>query len=256
MFFGMLFALPLYLILEAIRKHKAKTDTALAAVMAREPKVTPKMLFVLGVPAIFDLSSVLLMVAGLMHIDASMWMLLRGGGIVFVALMKQFALGDRLSKNMWAGVGIIALAVALVGASSMLNGHTKSVGGKAVGPTAADLTAGISLTIAGTFMQSLQYVYEEKVSVPPPLCFAPRPLYCPAPCIGLAPPLLCLTAGIGLTIAGTFMQSLQYVYEEKVRTAPPCIGPAAAPSPVLGLGSALRSRDRLCSRCNRSTRRK
>ena len=37
------------------------------------------------------------MVAGLMHISASIWMLLRGGGIVFVALMKQFALGDRLT---------------------------------------------------------------------------------------------------------------------------------------------------------------
>lgn len=163
MFFGMLFALPLYVLLEAIRKHKAKTDPALAAQMAREPKVTLKMLLVLGVPALFDLSSVLLMVAGLMHIDASMWMLLRGGGIVFVALMKQFALGDRLSTNMWWGVSIIALAVALVGASSMLNGHAAPVGGKAVGPTTSDLTVGIGLTIAGTFMQSLQYVYEEKV---------------------------------------------------------------------------------------------
>ena len=164
MFFGMLFALPLYVILEFIRTYQAKSDPALKAQMDREPKVTFKMLMVLGVPAIFDLSSVLLMVAGLMHIDASMWMLLRGGGIVFVALMKQFALGDRLSANMWWGVLIIALAVALVGCSSMLNGHPKPEDGKsAVGPSASDLLVGISLTIAGTFMQSLQYVYEEKV---------------------------------------------------------------------------------------------
>ena len=40
------------------------------------------------------------MVAGLMHISASIWMLLRGGGFVFVALMKQFALGDRLTPAM------------------------------------------------------------------------------------------------------------------------------------------------------------
>jgi len=124
MFFGMLFALPMYLIMEAIRRHKAKTDAELKAQMNREPKVTVGMLLKLGVPAIFDLCSVLLMVAGLMHISASMWMLLRGGGIVFVAMMKQFALGDRLSKNMWWGVSIISMAVALVGLSSTLNGGT------------------------------------------------------------------------------------------------------------------------------------
>ncbi|EOD03776.1 hypothetical protein EMIHUDRAFT_221947 [Emiliania huxleyi CCMP1516] len=69
------------------------------AAMDAEPPVTVKTLLMLGLPAVFDLLSVrvLLMVAGLMHISASIWMLLRGGGIVFVALMKQFALGDRLT---------------------------------------------------------------------------------------------------------------------------------------------------------------
>jgi hypothetical protein len=35
----------------------------------------------LGVPSIFDLVSVVLLVSGLMHVPASMWMLLRGGCI-------------------------------------------------------------------------------------------------------------------------------------------------------------------------------
>ena len=35
----------------------------------------------LGVPSIFDLASVVLLVSGLMHVPASMWMLLRGGCI-------------------------------------------------------------------------------------------------------------------------------------------------------------------------------
>lgn len=50
------------------------------------------------------------MVTGLMYINASVWMLLRGGGIVFVAFMKQFILGNALSPSMWAGVAIITLA--------------------------------------------------------------------------------------------------------------------------------------------------
>jgi hypothetical protein len=55
-------------------------------------------------------SQVCLMVTGLMYINASVWMLLRGGGIVFVAFMKQFILGNALSPSMWAGVAIITLA--------------------------------------------------------------------------------------------------------------------------------------------------
>lgn len=37
------------------------------------------------------------MVVGLLHVNASIWMLLRGGGIVFVALMKHFVLQARRS---------------------------------------------------------------------------------------------------------------------------------------------------------------
>ena len=51
----------------------------------------------------------------------------------------------------------IALAVALVGASSLLNPAKGGVGGD------SQAALGVFLTVAGTFMQSIQYVYEEKV---------------------------------------------------------------------------------------------
>mmetsp|Transcript_16275 Transcript_16275/g.34904 ORF Transcript_16275/g.34904 Transcript_16275/m.34904 type:complete len:427 (+) Transcript_16275:37-1317(+) len=154
MFFGMLFALPTYLLTEWRRKMQAKTDRVLREKMESEPKVTIKMLFTLGVPALFDLSSVLLMMIGLMEINSSMWMLLRGGGIVFVALMKQYVLGDNLSAQMWVGVATIALAVVLVGSAGFLESSNTVMG---------NVPYGVAMTIAGTFMQSLQYVYEEKV---------------------------------------------------------------------------------------------
>lgn len=171
MFFGMCFALPLYWLMECYKRLAARNDPAAQAKLASEPKVTLQMLVALCVPAVFDLCSVLLMMAGLMHISASIWMLLRGGGIVFVALMKQFALGDQLSASMWVGVLTITLAVFMVGCSSMVpdddeplrrlkgeDGAPEEVegGGSAV-------AFGIVLTIAGTFCQSLQYAYEEKV---------------------------------------------------------------------------------------------
>jgi len=166
MFFGMVFALPLYFAMEGVKRLRAHGNPEAQAKLAAEPEVTLKMVLSLGIPAVFDLSSVLLLMAGLVHIPASIWMLLRGGCIVFVALMKQFVLGSSLTVTNWVGVATITLAVVLVGLSTM-------VGDDAPPPTSDDDSApaddsgsallGIMLTIGGTFMQSLQYAYEEKV---------------------------------------------------------------------------------------------
>lgn len=163
MFFGMLFALPVYMISEVLKRHAAKGDALKEAAIAAEPPITFKLLLYLGVPAIFDLASVLLMMAGLSHISASMWMLLRGGCIVFVALMKQFALGDALTAQMWVGVFTITVAVILVGCSSMVGDSADGRRKLESGEGAGDALLGVGLTVAGTIMQSLQYVYEEKV---------------------------------------------------------------------------------------------
>ena len=82
-------------------------------------------------------------------------------GAVFVALMKQYVLHDELKPHMWAGVIIIALAVCLVGASPMLD--EKEEGEEEGGGSDDQFAFGLLLTIGGTFMQSLQYVYEEKM---------------------------------------------------------------------------------------------
>jgi len=81
MFFGMLFALPMYLALEARKRIRARSDPALRAELDAAPPITVRHLLMLGVPSIFDLVSVVLLVSGLMHVPASMWMLLRGGCI-------------------------------------------------------------------------------------------------------------------------------------------------------------------------------
>jgi len=160
MFFGMLFALPMYLALEARKRIRARSDPALRAELDAAPPITVRHLLMLGVPSIFDLVSVVLLVSGLMHVPASMWMLLRGGCIVFVALMKQYVLRDELKSHMWAGVIIIAFAVCLVGASPMIDDKEDDEEG---GGGDDQLPLGLLLTIGGTFMQSLQYVYEEKM---------------------------------------------------------------------------------------------
>lgn len=98
------------------------------------------------------------LMAGLMHIPASIWQLLRGSSVVFVALMKHFGLHSPLEPSMWVGVGLIMLGVVCVGFSPMFSDQSESSG-----DGDGDVTFGILLTLAGTFMQSLQYAYEEKV---------------------------------------------------------------------------------------------
>merc|ERR550537_940712 len=79
--------------------------------------------------------------------------------------MKQYVLKDALKPHMWAGVGVITLAVCLVGLSPVLNEDSppSKEGEEAEGGGDGQLGLGLALTIGGTFMQSLQYVYEEKM---------------------------------------------------------------------------------------------
>ena len=90
MFFGMCFALPMYLGMEAVKRLRARGDAVAQAALGRAKicKHGPRP----RRPGGLRLSSVLLLMAGLMYIPASVWMMLRGGCIVFVALMKQFVL--------------------------------------------------------------------------------------------------------------------------------------------------------------------
>jgi len=71
--------------------------------------------FFLAVPAIFDVGATLLCMCGLQFIDVSIYQLLRGSGIIFVALMKQHILGDKLYTFQWVGVFWNVVSVFLVG---------------------------------------------------------------------------------------------------------------------------------------------
>mmetsp|Transcript_130 Transcript_130/g.237 ORF Transcript_130/g.237 Transcript_130/m.237 type:complete len:439 (-) Transcript_130:533-1849(-) len=158
MFLGMSFALPAHYISEWWRRKNA-TAAELVQINA-EPKVTAKTYMLLAIPSVFDLIATFLMVIGLLHTPASIWMLLRGGGIVFVAMMKHFVLKDTLKPSMWVGVGIIALAVLCVGAASSMGASDEE---DTAASGSSDAIAGVLITLAGTFVQSVQYTYEESV---------------------------------------------------------------------------------------------
>ena len=109
---------------------------------------------------------------GLQYLDVSIYQMLRGSGIVFVALMKQYVLKEELLKFHWVGVFWNVASVIIVGGTAMLatggGGGEQEEGGDIVGSnggvTTAETMFGVGLLIAGAFVQSCQFVLEEKVT--------------------------------------------------------------------------------------------
>lgn len=93
--------------------------------------------FILAVPACFDLVATVLCMFGLMYISVSVYQLLRGACIVFVALMKHYLLKDRQKGFQWMGVGLLALAISLVGLTSVLSASADTQDGARAGGRAS-----------------------------------------------------------------------------------------------------------------------
>lgn len=123
------------------------------------PSLPTWMYFFLAIPSIFDLGATVLCMMGLQYIDVSIYQLLRGSGIIFVALMKQHVLRDHLFWFQWIGVFWNVIAVFLVGGTAILNESEQDTSEIQSGQA----LAGILLVMAGAIVQAMQFVFEEKV---------------------------------------------------------------------------------------------
>ena len=90
-----------------------------------------------------------------------------GSAIVFVALLKQFVLKDVLKRYMWVGIALNVLSIVLVGFTAMMIDASNAAAAGTDTATAAaagdNAMLGVVLILLGAFVQSLQYVFEEKV---------------------------------------------------------------------------------------------
>jgi len=94
-------------------------------------------------------------------LDVSVYQMLRGSGIIFVALMKQYVLKDHLHKYHWVGVFWNVVSVVIVGGTAML-----ASGGDGEGRNNSNTSQtfwGVCLLMAGAFVQAVQFVFEEHV---------------------------------------------------------------------------------------------
>lgn len=87
---------------------------------------------------------------------------------MFVAILKQFVLKDVLKRYQWVGILLNCLSIVLVGFTAMMIEASSSAAAVAAGTASeagSESTAflGVVLILLGALVQSLQYVFEEKV---------------------------------------------------------------------------------------------
>eukprot|EP00980_Cylindrotheca_fusiformis_P003153 scaffold721_cov131-Cylindrotheca_fusiformis.AAC.43 len=148
------------------------------------------MYFFLAIPSVFDLAATALCMMGLQYIDVSVYQLLRGSGIIFVALMKQHVLGHHLFSFQWIGVFWNVMAVFLVGGTAILNESENEELDQA-----GNALLGVLLVMAGALVQAMQFVFEEKVMTmdipsPPLLLIGMEGLWGTVLCLLLVYPLV------------------------------------------------------------------
>jgi len=182
MFLGMIVAMPLHWIILAFKipfpgydfeESKPKTGEnslllpTINGTSSKGPGQTPMwMLFFLAIPSIFDLGATALCMMGLRYINVSIYQMLRGSGIIFVALLKQNMLKHKLHTFQWVGVFWNLVSVVLVGLTAMLISHSQFVEMENDDESSAKTSkalAGVVFVMAGAFVQALQFVFEEKV---------------------------------------------------------------------------------------------
>jgi drug/metabolite transporter (DMT)-like permease len=158
-----------------------------------QPPVPTWMYFVLIIPSVFDLVATALCMFGLLHVNVSIYQMLRGSAIIFVAILKEFVLKDKLRKYMWVGVFWNVVSIVLVGMTALF-----SASDDASGPQNPLL--GVMLILSGALVQSLQYAFEERVmsmdvAAPPLLLIGMEGLWGTLLCIFVLYPIAYYTPG-------------------------------------------------------------
>lgn len=160
---------------------------------AVQPEVPTWMYFVLIIPSVFDLVATALCMFGLLHVNVSIYQMLRGSAIIFVALLKEFALKDKLRSYMWIGVFWNVVSIVLVGMTAMLSAGSDE-------NASPNPLLGVMLILGGALVQSLQYAFEERVmsmdvSAPPLLLIGMEGFWGTLLCIFVLYPIAYYTPG-------------------------------------------------------------
>ncbi|CAK4085302.1 unnamed protein product [Aphanomyces euteiches] len=156
MFAAMVFALPIQWIYHWNLEHQWHAKGGALSGFKRPARIPMRTYFILALPAAFDLLGTYLANLGLLYVTVSVFQLMKCTVIIFVALLKVLVLGDHLKRYMWIGIGMNTVAALMVGFSSFQDTEEQINNNDNPG-------LGIIMIILSCFVQSAQYVFEEKL---------------------------------------------------------------------------------------------
>ncbi|KAH3678312.1 hypothetical protein WICMUC_001593 [Wickerhamomyces mucosus] len=109
--------------------------------------------FLLAIPAICDLMGTTMMNLGLVYSPVSIYQMIRGALILFVALFSVVFLKRNISRVEWLSLSIVIIGIAIVGLSGIKSSNFEG--------DSLKLTFGILLILVGQLFSATQFVVEE-----------------------------------------------------------------------------------------------
>ncbi|KAF4665041.1 hypothetical protein FOZ61_000265 [Perkinsus olseni] len=120
-----------------------------------------KILLVVAIPALCELTGSSLQNIALVYIPASIFQILKGSVLIFSALFRRIFLRKRFTDSNWVGLCICVFGLIPVAIAHVLSKRTPGRAGS------ADIALGLGLVLAAQFMRGAQFVVEEYLLKPP-----------------------------------------------------------------------------------------
>mmetsp|Transcript_41900 Transcript_41900/g.99769 ORF Transcript_41900/g.99769 Transcript_41900/m.99769 type:complete len:385 (+) Transcript_41900:76-1230(+) len=149
MFVGMTMSYPVYWFMSAQQQKVAGPPKK------QEPWRVYALVFV---PAMLDLTGSVLSFTGLVYIGNSTALMLGSTIILFVAVNSYIFLGRRFNNMQMSGMFVVFVAIMIIGKAASLSAEETSSSS-----SAAEQGLGIFLCILARFVNSIQFVVEEKM---------------------------------------------------------------------------------------------
>lgn len=108
-----------------------------------------------SVPAAFDLVATAFCCMGMLYLPASIWQMLKGGSIIFCAILSVLCLKRELFKFHWLGLVLCVSGLIVVGMSNVLGSEDSNSNGT------SEILLGMGLVMLGQVVQAGQLVAEE-----------------------------------------------------------------------------------------------
>ncbi|KAH3682466.1 hypothetical protein WICPIJ_006559 [Wickerhamomyces pijperi] len=121
-----------------------------------KPPITRRATYLLAIPAACDLAGTTMMNLGLIYTPVSIYQMIRGALILFVALFSVVFLRRKISRVEWLSLFIVVIGITIVGLSGKKSQEKKD-------DSAFELIFGIMLILLGQIFTASQFVVEEHI---------------------------------------------------------------------------------------------